>query len=268
MCYSALVTADWKAFLRETGVQMGLPEFHELMTRRLTDASGFRLPRGFDLEFSRPQTADEHAIKALNDQYRKAQVMKLETEMFAQRKRLADAERNLPVKETTAAAESKRIAASKIQQVLGKLVLLKDDKPHSNDYRIFPKSYVPIVVVRDGQKVMVPARYLLRQPGAPAFMDEKLSGNYNARRDNLTKFWRNQFGGTHALMVIDSFYENVTGRDGRNQILHFIPRRWAECTSPAYMPSGLIPGPAKSCCRSPRLRMNRRRRSQPQGMTA
>jgi putative SOS response-associated peptidase YedK len=224
MCYSAMVTADWKAFLRETGVQMCLPEFHELMTRRLTDASGFRLPRGFELEFGRPQTPDEHAIKALNDQYRKAQVMKLEMEIFAQRKRLADAERKLAVKESKAAAESKRIALSKVQQALDKLVLLKDDAPHSNDYRIFPRSYAPVVVVRDGVKMMVPARYLLRQPGAPAVTDDKLSGNYNARRDNLTKFWRNQFGATHALMVIDSFYENVTGQDGRNQILHFIPR--------------------------------------------
>jgi putative SOS response-associated peptidase YedK len=224
MCYSAMVTADWKAFLRETGVQISLPEFNELMTRRLTDAPGFRLPRGFDLEFGKPETPDEHAIKALNDQYRKAQAMKIEAEIFVQRKRLADADRILAVKETKAASESKRIAASKIQQALGKLVLLKDDKPHPNHYRIFPKSYAPVVIVRDGNKVMVPARYLLRQPGAPAFMDDKLSGNFNARGDNLTKFWRNQFGTTHALMVIDSFYENVTGQDGRNQILHFIPR--------------------------------------------
>jgi putative SOS response-associated peptidase YedK len=224
MCYSAMVTADWKAFLRETGVLMSLPEFHELMTRRLIDAPSFRLPRGFELEFASPQTPDEHAIKALNDQYRKAQVMKLETEIFTQRKRLADAERKLALKETMAATESVRIANRKVEQALGKLVLLKDDKPHSNDYRIFPKSYAPIVVVRDGKKVMVPARYLLRQPGAPAFMDEKLSGNYNARRDNLTRFWSREFGVTHALMVIDSFYENVTGQDGRNQILHFIPR--------------------------------------------
>jgi putative SOS response-associated peptidase YedK len=224
MCYSAMVTADWKAFLRETGVLMSLPEFHELMTKRLTDASSFRLPRGFELEFASPQTPGEHAIKALNDQYRKAQVIRLETEIFTQRKRLADAERKLAVKETKAATESIRIANNKVQQALGKLVLLKDDKPHSDDYRIFPKSYAPIVVVRDGKKVMVPARYLLRQPGAPAFMDEKLSGNYNARRDNLTRFWSREFAVTHALMVIESFYENVTGQDGRNQILHFVPR--------------------------------------------
>jgi len=80
-----------------------------------------------------------------------------------------------------------------------KLSLLTDEKPHSNDFRIFPRNYAPIILMRDGQKLMVPARYLLRQPGKPAFMDDKLSGNYNARRDNLTKFWRQQFGSTHAV---------------------------------------------------------------------
>jgi putative SOS response-associated peptidase YedK len=63
-----------------------------------------------------------------------------------------------------------------------------------------------------------------RQPGKPAFMDDKLSGNYNARRDNLTKFWRQQFGSTHAVMAIESLYENVMGPDGQNQVLHFNPK--------------------------------------------
>jgi hypothetical protein len=55
-------------------------------------------------------------------------------------------------------------------------------------------------------------------------MDDKLSGNYNARRDDLTKFWRQQFESTHAVTAIESFYENVTGPDGQNQVLHFNPK--------------------------------------------
>jgi putative SOS response-associated peptidase YedK len=219
-----MVIADWKVFLRETGILMSLPEFHELMQRRVDDPSAVRLPRGFDLEFGQPQSAEERAIKVLGERYRSGQTLRLETEIFAQRKRLADAERKLAVKQTRAAAESKRIATGKVQQLLGKLALLKDDRRDVNDYRIFPRSYAPIVVVRDGRKVLVPARYLLRQQGAAALVDDKLPGNYNARRDNLTRFWRNQFGVTHALMVIDSFYENVAGPDGQNRVLHFVPR--------------------------------------------
>ena len=203
---------------------MSWRDFLELAQGRLSDPSRYRLPRGFDLEFGDPQTSDERAIKDLVDQYRKGQIGKLETEIFAQKKRLADAERTLAARATKAATESRRIAGTKIKQALGKLALLTDDEPHANDYRIFPRNYAPIILRRDGEKIMVPARYLLRQPGKPAFMDEKLSGNYNARRDNLTRFWRQQFGATHAVMAIQSFYENVTGKDGQNQVLHFNPK--------------------------------------------
>ena len=224
MCYSAMVIADWKAFAHHSGIQISLPEFHELMTQRLADPAAVRLPRGFDLEFADPHTDAERAIRALSEEFRQAQVAKLETEMFAQRRRLADAERKLAVRQTKAAVESARIATNKVKQAMGKLALLSDARPHANDYRIFPRSYAPIVLVRDGHKVLVPARYLLRQPGAPPFMDDRLPGNYNARRDNLTHFWRNQFGATHALLVIDSFFENVAGPDGQNKVLHFVPR--------------------------------------------
>jgi len=203
--------------------RIALSDFRELAQLRLADAAQYRLPRGFDLEFAEPQTDEERAIKGLVDQYRKAQVTKLETEIFTQKKRLADAERKLAAKDTKAAAESKRIATTKVEQALRKLSFVSDDKPRSNDYRIFPKNYAPIILVRRDEKVLVPARYLLRQPGRPAFMDVKLSGNYNARRDNLTKFWRQQFGATHAVMAIQSFYENVQ-QDGQNVVLHFNPR--------------------------------------------
>jgi hypothetical protein len=188
MCYSAQVESKWKRYVREMEARWDLPAFHDLMQLRLTDPTRYRLPRGFDLEFADPRTAEERAVKGLVDQYRKTQVTKLEAEIFSQRKRLADADRKLAVKETKAAAESKRIAETKVKQGMGKLSRLTDDKPHSNDYRIYPQSYAPILLVRDGQKLLVPARYLLRQPGRPAFIDAKLSGNYNARRDNLTKF--------------------------------------------------------------------------------
>jgi putative SOS response-associated peptidase YedK len=224
MCYSAQIESKWMRYAREMEARLDLRAFRDLAELRLAEPSLYRLPRGFDLEFAGAQTADEQAIKALVDQYRQAHVTKLETEIFTQRRRQADAERKLAVKQTKAAAESMRIATSKVQQALGKLSRLTDDKPHSNDYRIFPRNYAPIIIDRGGDRVMLPARYLLRQPGKPAFMDDKLSGNYNARRDNLTKFWRQEFGATHAVMAVTSFYENVDGPDGQNQVLHFNPR--------------------------------------------
>src|SRR5690606_16861299 len=44
-----------------------------------------------------------------------------------------------------------------------------------------------------------------------------------ARRDSLGKYWREQFGFSHAVMLVESFFENVV-RDGRNQVLHYIPK--------------------------------------------
>ena len=38
-------------------------------------------------------------------------------------------------------------------------------------------------------------------------------GAYNARRDNLQKFWRNQFTHTHGIVVAQKFYEWVDRQD-------------------------------------------------------
>lgn len=46
----------------------------------------------------------------------------------------------------------------------------------------------------------------------------------NARRDSLEKFWAPAFGHTHGLLVVDTFYENVEGQDGKNQVVQFTPR--------------------------------------------
>jgi putative SOS response-associated peptidase YedK len=52
-------------------------------------------------------------------------------------------------------------------------------------------------------------RYHCRPAGKPAFYDRQFPGLYNARRDNLEKFWSEQFGSHHAILVVESFYENV-----------------------------------------------------------
>ncbi len=139
MCYSAQVESKWKRHVRDMEARISYTDFRQLAQLRLAEPTRYRLPRGFDLEFADPQTDEERGIKELIDQYRKAQITKLETEIFTQRKRQVDAERKLAVKQTKAAAESMRIATTKVQQAMGKLSRLTDDKPHSGDYRIFPE---------------------------------------------------------------------------------------------------------------------------------
>jgi putative SOS response-associated peptidase YedK len=77
-------------------------------------------------------------------------------------------------------------------------------------------------------------RYTCRLSGKPAFYDRKFPGTYNARRDNLTGFWSQVYGRQHAIMLVDSFFENVpthlfekralaADEKETNIVLHFEP---------------------------------------------
>ena len=57
------------------------------------------------------------------------------------------------------------------------------------------------------------ARYHCRKPGEPEFIDRKFPGLYNARRDSLGKYWKELFGATHAVMLAESFFENVSATE-------------------------------------------------------
>jgi putative SOS response-associated peptidase YedK len=222
MCYSAKVEQNIRDLARQFSATMDYSEVERLMMERLAGRP-IRLARGFEWNFSTPQAAQECRIKELDDEYRAKKIAELEQELFKQKKRLADAQRKLKVKETKAALNEQRVATSRIDAALERIALLKGTQPHEDDHRIFPLTYAPIILKRDGKNVITLARYHLRQKGKPAFTDRKFPGLYNARRDNLDRFWRSEFGHTHALMVVDSFYENVE-RNGKNVALHFMPR--------------------------------------------
>ncbi len=222
MCYSAQIQAAYLQYLKRTGAEMDIDQFVEIFGARVADSS-IRIPRAVERWFDSPRNEGEQRIKTLIDQQRAAEISKLEQEVFAQRKRLADAERTLATKPTKAAAESKRIATSKVEKTLERLDRLKAVKPHVAEARIFPLHYAPIVMQDGDRRLMRLARYHCRKPGEPAFIDRQLPGLYNARRDSLGKYWKDLFGATHAVMLVESFFENVA-RDGKNQVLHFVPR--------------------------------------------
>ena len=209
-------------YLRETGAEMDIDQFVEIFGARASDPS-IRIPRAVERWFDEPKNDAERRIKSLIDEYRATEVAKLEREVFAQRKRLADAERTLASKPTKAATESKRIATNKIESAMTRLERLKATKPHVAEARIFPMHYAPIVLQDGARHVMRLARYHCRKPGEPEFIDRKLPGLYNARRDSLGKYWKDLFGATHGVMLVESFFENVE-KDGKNAVLHFIPK--------------------------------------------
>ncbi|HEV8332646.1 MAG TPA: SOS response-associated peptidase family protein [Steroidobacteraceae bacterium] len=222
MCYSAKVEQNIRDLARHFAATLDYSEVERLMMERLAGRP-IRLARGFEWNFSNPQSAQERRIQELDAEYRSKKTTGNEQEVFKQKKRLADAERKLKVKETKAALNERRVATSKIEASLERIALLTGTQPHEDDNRIFPMTYAPIILQRDGRNVITLARYHLRQKGKLAFTDQKFPGLYNARRDNLERFWRSEFGRTHALLVVDSFYENVE-RDRKNVVLHFTPR--------------------------------------------
>lgn len=163
-----------------------------------------------DAAFAEPATVEECEIKALIDQFNVDQAKKLEGELFKQRKRLADAVRILETKSTKKANEDKRIAGERIERAKDRLADLRRTDAKDRDSRIFPGHYAPVMVMESGKLVVKPMRYQCRPAGKPAFYDTKYSGTYNARRDNLERFWKDQFGFSHGIMVVNRFYENVS----------------------------------------------------------
>lgn len=234
MCYSAMVWADYRRYVKEFGADIDIREFARLAEQRIVDRNT-PWPKSMVDAFAQAQTPAELEVRALLDQWTAQETTKLQEGLFAQRKRLADAERVLAsAKPTKKAGEDQRIATNKIEQALGRLADLQRVEPKERDARIFPGHFCPVMVWEDGRRVVKPMRYQCRPAGKPAFYDTKYPGTYNARRDNLEGFWKGQFGRTHGLMVVTSFFENVQrnraegrelaeGEQPENLVLRFDP---------------------------------------------
>lgn len=233
MCYSAQVWADYRAFTRLWGATLSIKEFVRLYVDRAQGAR-IRTPKAMDAAFLDAGGDGTSEIASLIREYDAAEAMKVEQDLFKQKKRLSDAERTLQTKQTKAALESQRIATQKIEWSLGKLGDLRRTELKGKDSRMFPGWYVPVMIVEDGKRVVKPMRYQCRTKPNPDY-DLKYPGTYNARRDNLEKFWKDQFGAQHGIMVVNAFFENVSrhkaehrelgeGEKEENVVLEFRPR--------------------------------------------
>lgn len=224
MCYSAQAWQDYRKFKREFGATLGIKEYIRIFWDWKTKGSPYRLPKAMLDSFADAREGEEHQIREWIEGWKTEQATTIEQELFALRRRLADAERSLQTKVTKKAQNDQRIATDKIDKALLRLSDLRRTESLPRDSRFFPGNYATVMVSEGGQRVVYPMRYGCRPAGKPAFYDTKYPGTYNARRDNLEGFWKQQFGATHALMVVETFYENVEGPDGRNRILQFQPR--------------------------------------------
>lgn len=246
MCYSAQVRAEYDKFRRETGAVMDLDSYVRLFwwNEGRDPSRRPKVPRALERD------AFEHGPPELADLIRRWdawEIDQLTREIFAQRRRVADAQRALQSRETKKAREDVRIGTNKVAAAQKRLDVLKG-KPSDQDRRIFPGVYCPVLVAEDGRRVVKLMRYQCRPGGKPAFYDRKYPGTYNARRDNLEGFWGGLFGHHHGVMIADRFYEHVEV-NGKNRILEFTPRTgepmlvaclWSRWTDPKGADSELL----------------------------
>jgi putative SOS response-associated peptidase YedK len=233
MCYSAQVIQTVRKLHRRLGIRLDYDECERLFFQRL-DEPGLIISRGFEANFDDPSNDQERRIKSAIDEHRSRSASQFEHELFSQKTRLVNAKRSLSEKETKKAREDERIATKKIAALTAKLGNLRRTDVQPDDNRIFPMVYAGVIIRKDGANVLTPMRYFCRPQGKPASYDRQFPGLYNARRDNLDKFWKGQFGTHHAVMVVESFYENVAshvmqhreleaGETPQNVVLQFTP---------------------------------------------
>jgi putative SOS response-associated peptidase YedK len=233
MCYSAQVVQTVRKLHRQLGIRLDYAAAEKLFFRRLEDAT-LNISRGFEANFDDPANEQERRIKSAIDEHRSRLSLRLEKDLFAQKTRLANAGRSLREKETKRVREEMRIATNKIATLTTRLTDLRRPEANPDDNRIFPMMYAGVIIRKDGHNILTPMRYFCRPAGKPASYDRQFPGLYNARRDNLERFWGEQFGHHHAIMVADSFFENVklhaserrelhAGEAEQNVVLQFTP---------------------------------------------
>lgn len=274
MCYSAQIKADYTRFVREYGAILSIKDFFDLFWRRLEDPS-IVVPRAVESAFASPQTDETREVQSLIAQHAARHIGDLRIKQAAQHERLALAEAKLAKKTTKTATQERRIALGRIAAFHERIDRFHQAELDALDHRIFPGSYVPVMVWEGGQRVFKPMRYRCRPWNMPESFDTEYPGCYNARRDSLKGFWRDLYGSHHGVVILSAFYEHVPRHlaEGRPPDEAPVPPRWSSgrtshktCLQPASGPGGRGLASRTWCP----LRSSRRihhRRSPPWGTT-
>lgn len=174
MCYSAMVWSGYRSYTRAFDAKMDWDAFLALYRDR-DQGRLAKWPKAMDAAFQVGDSGAEREIQRLITKFNAQLATKLEKELFAQQKRLADAQRKLKTKTTKAATESERIATGKITKSVAKLGDLHRQVLKERDSRIFPGYYAPVMVEEQGTRIIRPMRYQCRPAGKPSFYDRKVS---------------------------------------------------------------------------------------------
>jgi putative SOS response-associated peptidase YedK len=208
MCYSARVRQNLKHLSRRYEAEVDWAAFEDLYRRR-AEGEDIKMSRDLQRNFQNPETDVERRTAGYIAQFLKEKRTEWENGVFAQKRRVAEAEESLAKRETKKAREDIRIGTKKAQEFLDRLADLRRTEPNNEDARIFPLSYAPVLISEEDHRVITPMRYTCRLAGKPADVEKRFPGIYNARRDSLDDYWRTVYGRKHAVIIISGFYENV-----------------------------------------------------------
>ncbi|RDI99682.1 hypothetical protein DVT68_02220 [Dyella solisilvae] len=236
MCYSAQIKADYHDFVRTWGAVISIKRFVELFWEKRKDGGWSKIPKSMREAFRAPQGEEGFELAKLVAEGDRDLAEKLYKEVAAQQERLAKAEAVLAgPKPTRKAADDQRIASRKVKAAQGNLHELTRTQPADKDSRIYPGMWAPVMIEKDGQRIVVPMRYQCRLPGWNEAIERKYPGTYNARRDKLEETWGKLFGHRHGIVIVTRFYENVArhkaegrelapGEKEENVVLEFDPQ--------------------------------------------
>lgn len=238
MCYSAMVEQNLQSLARDFDADVDWSMYEQLLATRLE--RNIKVTRALEANFLGAPGADipadlERRARGHIEAHRAKLIEKLESDLITFRKRLADAQRALKVRETRQERAYERAAQNKIAASLQRLADLRRVEPLDKDRRIFPLYHAPLLVSDGGRRWIRPMRFTCRLPGRPPSHDIRFPGTYNARRQNLKTLWKVLYGHHHGVLVITSFFENVAnnvyerrelewGEKPRNLVLHFDPQ--------------------------------------------
>lgn len=242
MCFSAIVKHDLKELAAKYHARVDLTAFEDLFNRR-SKGEKLSLTRGMELNFIQPKTMLDRKIKADIEKHEESQIKKITDDLKKQNSRLKVASEKLKEKKTKTAENEVAVSERQIARLTSRLNRLKSPRSFEKDSRVYAFDWALVLIIRDGERVIVPMRYHLRPPGVQPDFDRKYPGCYNARMDSLTGFWKKQFGKNHAILIITSFFENVKKHDyekrklkkgevEENIVLQFKPGKFQEMLVP------------------------------------
>lgn len=228
MCYSVETAASYVQYVEKYGAHLSLADWDKLLkkSRRTGDLYLTPTMETALLDDPNPELSD---IQEELQSARTERLGRMEKSLGELRERLKAAEAKLAKRETKAALNERRIATNKIASTEGKIAGLLEvpGKEKGSGYaRIYSGNYAPVMCVVDGEKSVLPMRYLCRPPGVPAEFDQTYPGAYNARLDKLIKpggYWKALFRKQHAVIVAQAFHEFASAGDYKLAALDLPP---------------------------------------------